>query len=196
MAAESGNSRSVIRPEEGARRLAGELLQRRRSDLGYGGRRRRAFARDRGINPRLLSDIENPQQGRNYLISSVADIARAYAVTYESVTAVLRGEAGGLVPVQDTAPAALDVPLAMTDPARMARAAPLAVRIWERVWALAVQGTPDPSGAQVFGGGSADATAWDAVAGRWPVPDRVWMVADLQARDDGPPGRLGQDAAG
>jgi len=196
VAAESGKSHA-IQVKESARERTGELLQRRRADLGYPGRQRPAFTRDRGINIRLVTDIENPQAGRNFLISSVQQIARAYAVTYESLAAVLRGEAGELVPAQDAAAGAPApaVPLPVTDPARMARAAPLAAGIWERVWVLAVQGTPDPSGAQVFGEGSADARAWDAVAGRWPVPDRVWMIADLQARGDGPPGRREEGTA-
>jgi hypothetical protein len=191
VAAESSKSRAVIRPEEKARERAGELLQRRRSDLGFGGRRRRAFARDRGVNDRLLTDIENPQPGRNYLISSIQDIARAYGVTYESLAAVLRGDADGLVPAQPApAPAAAAFPAGLpplADAGRLARAAPHLARIWERVWALAARGVTDPSGAEVFGEGTAGARAWDSgIAQRWPVPERVWLLADFQASEPGP----------
>ncbi len=187
VAAESGNSRSVIRPEESARELAAELLGRRRSDLGYGGRRRKAFARDRGINDRLLTDIENPQQGRNYLISSVQDIARVYEVTYESLVAVLRGKADELAPAAPPRPAPPSGAgwLPPLPGAAIAAARPYADLISDRLLELALDGVAAPSGAQVFGPGSRDAGTWDAISERWPLRACVWLMADLQARESG-----------
>jgi len=193
VAASDGRTPGIRAGDEQWRQL-GELLQRRREELGYD--HRPAFSEDRDINIRRVADIERNYRPNTYPVGALAKIARAYAVTYESVTAVLRGEAGGLSPAQDAAAGAPApaVPLPVTDPARIARAAPHLARIWERVWVLA--GSPDFSGAEMFGEGTADVRAWDAVAGRWPVPDRVWMIADLQARGDGPPGRREEGAAG
>ncbi len=174
VAAESGNSRSVIRPEESARELAAELLGRRRSDLGYGGRRRKAFARDQ-------------QQGRNYLISSVQDIARVYEVTYESLVAVLSGKADELAPAAPPRPAPPSGAgwLPPLPGAAIAAARPYADLISDRLLELALDGVAAPSGAQVFGPGSRDAGTWDAISERWPLRACVWLMADLQARESG-----------
>jgi hypothetical protein len=181
VAAESGKySRSVIRPDENARELAGELLQRRRAVLGYGGRRLRAFARDRGVSDRLLRDVENPQPGRNYLKATVDDIARAYRVDFHSLVAVLRGEADALVPEEAAVPPGEEPPPPMTEPGRIAAARPYADEINERRVEL---GAADPPGDSLFPPGSRWSRLWDDLADM-DVRDRVWFIADLQRRQD------------
>jgi hypothetical protein len=112
----------VIQAGEEAWRRLGELLQRRRSDLGY--RRRPAFTRDHGINIRLVTDIENVYRPNTFLTPTLQQIARAYAVTYDSMVAVLRGEADELAPAEPTpsvpaAPADAGLSPPMTDAARV-----------------------------------------------------------------------------
>jgi hypothetical protein len=196
VAAESGGRRPGIRAGDGQWRRLGELLQRRREELGYD--HRPAFSEERDINIRRVADIERNYRPNTYPIGALAKIARAYAVTYESVTAILRGEAGELAP---EAPAASPGPAPgpgwpppPLGAARVAAAAPYTGPIWERIAALAARGVTDPSGADVFPASSRHARAWDATAEWWPAGDRVWMVADLQARRASPPGSR-EDAA-
>lgn len=191
MEASSGRG-SAIRTSEAARRRAGNLLQRRRSDLGY--RRRPAFVADTGLNGRLVSDLENGRQP-NFRPATLQQIARAYAVTYESLVAVMAGEGDALVPDPGRGPAAVPLRAASgvwlppVTAARLAQAAPYADRISRRLEDLAAGGVASPSGAQVFGPGTADARTWDGLAGRMPQEQCVWMLAELQAgeaRRDGP----------
>src|SRR5260370_5706138 len=91
VAAESGGRRPAVRAGSDRWRLLGELLQLRREALGY--RYRPAFTADRGINIRMVSDIENVHRPNTFSLPALQQIARAYAVTYDSVTAVLRGDA-------------------------------------------------------------------------------------------------------
>jgi hypothetical protein len=191
--------RPVVRaPDEAWQRL-GVLLQLRRADLGY--RRRPAFTREHGINIRLVTDIENAYRPNTFLTPTLRDIAQAYAVTFGSLTAVLAGTADELTPAP---PAAAAVPVVlpgrmppMADAARIASARPYADLIWQRLNHLAALGVTDPDGTQVFGragadplgydgiGSPADAQTWDGTGARLDLPDRVWLIADMQRRDDG-----------
>ena len=94
--------RPVVRaPEEAWRRL-GERLQLRRGELGY--LRRPAFTREHDINIRLVTDIENAYRPNTFLTPTLHKIAQAYQVTYDSIVAVLRGEADGLIRAQPALP--------------------------------------------------------------------------------------------
>ena len=73
----------------------------------------------------------------------------------------------------------------MADAARIASGRPYADRIWDRLRRLAADGITDPSGGQLFRPGSPDAQAWDGTGARLDLPDRVWLIADMQRRDDG-----------
>ena len=76
-------------------RQLGALLKQRRADLGY--RRIPAFIRDRGINIRMVGDIEHGRRD-TFTSPSLKDAARAYEVTYDSMMAVVWSDAGELVP--------------------------------------------------------------------------------------------------
>ena len=183
--------RPVIKgPDEAWQRL-GELLQLRRAELGY--KRRPAFTRDRGINIRLVTDIENAYRPNTFLTPTLREIAQAYRVTYDSIVAVILGHDDELIPAAPTPlPVPGEPPGWMADGYkveidgvlidRTEADRPYADRIRGRVDLLRMQGVPDPSGAQLFGEGTADAREWDKYAGDWDIPDRVWFIADLQRR--------------
>lgn len=180
----ASDRRPVVRAPDAAWQRLGELLQLRRAELGY--RRRPAFTRDRDINIRLVTDIENAYRPNTFLNPTLREIAEAYLVTYESVTGVLSGAAGSLVPASPAVPLAVgpgDPP--MTDPARAAADAPYADRIWQQLLRLAAAGVPDPSGAQLFPDAPDDAQAWDGIGARMDLARRVWLIADLRRRADG-----------
>ncbi len=190
----SGRRPAVRAPVEAWQRL-GSLLQLRRAELGY--RRRPAFTREHGINIRLVTDIENAYRPNTFLTPTLRDIAQAYAVTYDSLTAVLAGRADELTPAVPAPPAVVPpgdgwLP-PMTDPGRIASARPFADRIHARLRRLAALGVTDPDGEKMFGPG-ADAKTWDGTAGRWDLDERVWMIADMQRRDGGRPDGAGVNA--
>jgi hypothetical protein len=161
--------------------LLGKLLTERRRVLGYT-YRAPGFERDTGINRRLSADLETAAAKRvnHFTEGSLRLAAHGYQVTYSSMMAVLRGDAGKLAPA---AP-----PGRTDDQAPEAAVRPYADRIWERLWELAGRGITAPDGAAVFGEGTADAKTWDDISGRWDVPRRVWMIAELQ-QEDADPGR-------
>lgn len=168
-------------------RELGVLLRMRRAAIGY--RHVPAFIRDRGVNTRMVGDIEHGRRD-TYTHPSLEDVARAYEVTCDSMLDVVWSGAGELVPAQAEAekpPAAAPgrlLPAApMNDAARTAADRPYADRIWADLRAWAAKGVTDPSGAQLFGVGTADAQAWDGTFGRMDDGDRVWHIADLQRRD-------------
>ncbi len=162
--------------------LLGELLQARRQQLGY--RFRPAFARDRlpatpdgNRNVRLPADIENHYRD-TYPPGTLRLIAHAYEVTYESLTAVLAGNADRLAAVP-AVPPGWAPPM---DPVRAASDRPWFDPVNERRVALAARGITDPAGAQMFPDSPDDAKAWDGIGARLPVGDRVWFIADLRRR--------------
>ena len=194
----TSDRRPVVRAPEAAWQRLGELLQLRRADLGY--RRRPAFTREHHINIRLVTDIENAYRPNTFLTPTLRDIAQAYQVTYDSLIAVLAGKADALAPAAPAIPAAVPpddgwLP-PMTDPARVTSARPYADRIWDRLRTLAAEGVTSPSGGQLFRPGSPDAQAWDGTGARLDLPDRVWLIADMQRRDDGRGPGAGAAAAG
>lgn len=73
----------------------GVLLQRRRSELGYGTNGLQRFARDRGVSWRGFYEIEKARRD-GFMVSKLDEFARAYEVTYDSLVAVGRGEADEL----------------------------------------------------------------------------------------------------
>jgi len=179
----ASDRRPVIRAPETAWQRLGELLQLRRAELGY--KRRPGFTRDRDINIRLVTDIENAYRPNTFLTPTLREIAQAYAVTYDSVTAVLAGSASELAPAAAAPPATVTQLPPMTDAARIASARPYADAINRRLRELAAKGFTDPGGGQVFPASPADARTWDGIGARLDIDDRVWFIADLQRRDDG-----------
>ena len=193
--------RPVIRGPEDAWQRLGELLQLRRAELGY--KRRPAFVKERGINIRLVTDIENAYRPNTFLTPTLREIAQAYRVTYDSMVAVILGHDDELIPA---APAPLPVPgeppgwmasdenLTATGENRTEANRPYADRIRGRLDMLRAQGVPAPSGDRLFPDSAADARDWDKYDD-WEVRDRVWFVADLQRRADarGPGGVTGTD---
>jgi lysophospholipase L1-like esterase len=172
--------RPVVRAPEQAWQRLGELLQLRRADLGY--RRRPAFTRDRGINIRLVTDIENAYRPNTFLTPTLRDIAQAYQVTYDSLIAVLAGKEDELSAAAP-APAGGWVP-PVTDPDSEAAIRPYFDPVNEHRIALAARGITSPSGAQMFGEGAEDAMTWDGVGARLEIRDRVWLIAELRRNAD------------
>lgn len=84
-------------------RLAARLIDRR-AELGYGGRQRAAFARDRGLShTRTIDDLEN-QRRTNFDAATLAQVERIYGWKSGSVAAVLAG--GEATPADDIGAAA------------------------------------------------------------------------------------------
>lgn len=166
-------------------RALGRLFRIRRVELGY--RYRPAFAeaalprtREGNLRVRALNAIENGERPGTYPPEALAEFARAYQVTEESIYAVLEGTADELTPAD--AAAARPLPSApMEDEARESAVRPYAALLWERLLDLAGRGVRDPSGAQL-GLDAADAKVWDGSAGAMSRADRAWLVADLQRR--------------
>jgi hypothetical protein len=188
--------RPVIRGPEDAWKRLGELLQLRRAELGY--RRRPAFTREHGINIRLVTDIENAYRPNTFLTPTLREIAAAYAVTYDSMVAVILGHDDELIAVKPdrltAGPDGWHPPIA--DRARRDADAPYAMEIMERLLALADSGTIDPAGEQVFPDAPDDAKAWDGIGARLPVRDRVWFIADLRRWTADRDGRAGNSGTG
>ena len=176
--------RPVIRGPEDAWQRLGELLQLRRAELGY--KRRPAFVKERGINIRLVTDIENAYRPNTFLTPTLREIAAAYRVTYDSVVAVILGHDDELIPAPAAAPRGPGEPPAWmaAEPDRTAANRPYADRIRGRLAMLRAQGTRAPSGAELFPDSAADARDWDKY-GDWEEKDRVWFIADLQRREVG-----------
>lgn len=166
-------------------KLLGRLFRIRRVELGY--RYRPGFAEaalprtpQGNLMIRALNAIENGERPGTYPPEALAQFARAYQVTEESVYAVLEGGADELTPADVTPPSVLP-PAPMDDEAREFAIRPYAALIWERLLDLAGRGVRDPSGAQL-GLDAADAKVWDGSAGAMSRADRAWLVADLQRR--------------
>lgn len=188
----SEGRRPAVRADIGAWRKLGELLQLRRAELGY--RRRPAFTRDRDINIRLVTDIENNYRPNTYLTGTLREIAQAYAVTYDSLTGVLAEQAAELTPT--AAPA---VPLT-TGPGSSIEPPPRAYMtaeeaaagqadadtIRDRLLAIADKEGIAPgnvTGTRLFGEGTPDAATWDRAAGRFDAWQRIWMIAEIRRRE-------------
>ncbi len=178
--------RPVIRAPEAAWHRLGELLQLRRAELGY--RRRPEFTKDRDINVRLVTDIENNYRPNTFLTPTLRDIAQAYAVTWDSLAGVLAGTAEKLEPAPPPAPATQLPP--MTGEDKNAATWPYAEAVWQRLHELASAGNPDPTGADLFGEGTDDARTWDDLRLRQllPLRERVRNIADLRRREAGTQG--------
>jgi hypothetical protein len=189
---------------EAYRRLGGQLEARRHLlDPRYGNRR--LFVRERLV-PRGLKEsaayklVYDAEQGKlqgrgGFSAGKMLTLAEAYGTTPDSVVAVLEG--GDLEPLPGT-PA--QAPLARGRhrtpeppvtgqwlpplPAEtIERSRPYADAIWQRLRELALQGIAEPSGRQLFPDAAADAATWDLRADLLSVPERVWLLAALRARE-------------
>ena len=151
------------RDGEAWRKLGG-LLKLRRQIMDPRWANRRVFARERGINYKLASDIETAYRTDFELDTIVQKIAPAYAVTYQSIGYALGGgrleplryvtlPAGDVVPLQPAAqmqPAAPAAVGMVLSPERIAAAAPYATRILVRLRDLAAVDIMRPDGYDVF----------------------------------------------
>ena len=170
-------------PAESRARL-GQLLFRRREELGFGGSRPR-FYKATGVNKRYADDIENARRS-NFDEPFLRHAARGYAVTYQSLIDVAWGKADELT--RDGNPAAAGPPSISSpfaDPARAASDRPWHDEINERRVALAARGITSPTGTQMFPGSPDDAKLWDGIGARLDIGDRVWFIADLRRRAGG-----------
>jgi hypothetical protein len=174
----------IMGPDDAWKRL-GELLQLRRAELGY--KRRPAFTRERGINIRLVTDIENAYRPNTFLTPTLREIAQAYQVTYDSIVAIVLGHDDELIPA---APTALPVPggppgWLASEEGRVEADRPYVDRIRGRLDVLRLQGVTAPTGAQLFGEGTPDAADWNRYAADgWTIQDLAWFIGDMQRRND------------
>jgi hypothetical protein len=197
-------------------RKLGRLFSDRRRSMPGGYTYRAKFAAERlplthrgNPNSRLVQDIELAAKDRigHFTEDSLRLLTRAYGVTYESVLAVLRGEADELVPVVPAGPALAAAPprggplpaapesgLVREDAVR-----PYATPIWERLdylrrrWRI-----EEPTGAQLAADPDGtpapprrdgtplvtaeDIDVWDGSAGAMSLADRAWTVGDIRRR--------------
>lgn len=68
----------------------GRLLIAARAALGYGGRKRLKFARDRGVSDRLIADIELARR-QNFDGATLAHLEVVYELQPGTITRVLEG---------------------------------------------------------------------------------------------------------
>jgi hypothetical protein len=160
------------------------------------------------VNVRLVTDVEGGVRD-TIQAPTLKHLARAYDVTYESVLAVLKGESDELAPatftsvplrdaarVTDTLTAARHdgdgedggwLPAPLGDDALAAAARPYDAAIWERIAEYRARhprvAAEDIPGPDLFPGSPEDARTWDdpRLRRNWPVRQRVWMIAGLQA---------------
>jgi hypothetical protein len=171
----------------------GQLMRRRRGQLGYQYRNRFAADRARLLGQPALSvknmiEIEEPPPARrpgSWMQETLERIALFYDTTFDSMMAVVRGEASHL-----DAPEAGPGPGPMTDHARRQAAWPNAMRIWQDMsdYQQAHPRTEreDIPGAALFGKGSWYASTWDDPLLResFTFEERIWLIADAQARQE------------
>lgn len=163
----------------------GDALIQRRIDLHY--RNRRAFCDTRQIDYRLTFDIEKHRR-TNFAKPTMLDIARAYAVTPESIDRLLHGQ-GDLEPLPEAPPAARTPEPAAdrtdsTVPSQVGSAISDVVVQVNRArmrhgTATAEQIFPDPL----------EVRAWNLA---WPEPDRIEYIAWLRVKRADP--QAGEEA--
>ena len=179
----------------------GELLIQRRVQLDPRYRNRRLFAIERGLDSRLVADIERARRQNFEGVTLAAAIEAAYRLEPGSIGRTLHG--GEL---EQAAPAVRALPAASPPEVRPRRrpaappgfvtdeikeqARPYADEIWERLWMLAGNRAPDPTGdgqppdpggAALFGEGTHDQFAWDSAAPYRPLA-KTWFLAVLRSR--------------
>lgn len=169
----------------------GDALFRRRITWQPRYRNRGTFCEDRGIDYRLVLDIELHKR-TNFGRATMLDIARAFAVTPESINATLAGGELELLPE----PATGDAPgmLPMTVPAPRPHADDDDVEAMVR--AEVERHPPGTPGTVIFTDPD-EARNWDALAGAGvPVAELVPMIAWWRRRNrpaGGNPGHTGAD---
>lgn len=174
----------------------GDALIRRRVSWQPRYRNRRTFCGERGIDYRLVFDIEHAKR-TNFGRATILDIARAYAVTPESIDATLAG--GALEPVPQSAavkPPGM-LPAAVPAPRPHAGDDDDDVAIVRDEVERCPWGTP---GAVIFPSGipgvvTEDAQRWDALAPITSVGDLIRVIAFWRShpRQDADPGQNGTD---
>lgn len=102
--------------DDGDWKRLGEQLILRRIQIDPKYRVRTVFARERGINYKLAADVETGYRA-DFATATLAEIARAYEVTYESIGEALRG--GDLVPAEGAPAGAAEAIDDAADPAAL-----------------------------------------------------------------------------
>jgi len=160
----------------------GELLTRRRVALDPRYHNRRLFCDERQINYRLVYDIELAKRA-DFAMATLAAVAQAYAVTFESIQQALDG--GELEPIPEAAkPAprfqvlpggAGQVP-GETDARDLSvfdvLAGPIIRELWETI-EKARAANPDASGRDIFPSDQTLADIWDMGGQHVPVHLRL-----------------------
>jgi len=183
--------------QDGSWARLGELLVQRRIELDPRYRNRRIFADERGLNWRLLHDLERAKR-TNFEPETMAAVEVAYGLAPGSIGRTLSGgelepaapavRALPLLHIPESGPAAPPPPPVFITDEIKEEARPSANKIWRRLWELT--GAPDPSGdgqprdpggAALFGPGTHDQLVWDSAAG-YPLHARAWLVAVLRSR--------------
>jgi hypothetical protein len=168
------------------RRLAAALRERRATlDPRYG--KRSVFVRERceplGLNSKYIYDLE-AQGGSGYGRQGFGPdrmpaVAAAYAVTLDSITAVLDG-AGALTAAPPAADPGVQLPVA---PHLEAPAREHLREIAGRLEVLRAAGITGPSGRQVFPAGGPDAADWDTFTAEGFTPaEAAAMIAAVRVR--------------
>jgi hypothetical protein len=171
---------SKMRPIKGiprTARLRGGMLLAARREVYFGMKHRTEFAEARKAELssrsgwRLVSDLENAWRD-NFAADTLANIARAYAVTFESMVAVLRGEADALVPLDGRPAHAVPPPpadsFAALEEIHPADRPAVRQRLAEVQAMIRTARVHVPegqlAGAQIFGAGTPEQRFWDAMA--------------------------------
>ena len=144
--------------KERQRRL-GELLIRRRLDLDPRYRNRQVFAYKRGVEYRIVSDIERGRR-MNFHAVTIAEIERAYALTSGAISRFMEG--GDLEPLPPPAP-----PRPAVTPDMERAMLPHVAAIEGRLAvASASIGEAVPPGGRVFPDSPRNSRTWDVIAAR------------------------------
>jgi len=173
-------------------RRVGRAVAARRGELGL---TRQELADEAGVD---LKTIYNLESGTRWPIARTrASVAAALGWTADALDGIAAGygtpsglPAARPVPLHTPQPAAPPPPPGFVTDEIKEEARPFADEIWERLWMLAGNRAPDPTGdgqppdpggAALFGEGTHDQFAWDSAAPHRPLA-KTWFLAVLRSR--------------
>lgn len=201
---EQGKPAMSPRTDAAAWKRLGELLIRRRIELDPAYQNRTAFCTERGIDYRLAYDIEEARR-TNFRKGTLAGVAIAYAVTLDSMLAVLddprtelirapapvpRSPEGAPPAESGTAPARAttgEMPVITAD---FGELSPYVDAVWGEVGRAKAEFGPSPDGRQVFPHNVHEARMWEH---RLPEPERVRLISFIRMMDHRTLGTNGHD---